>query len=77
MNHSYGLIRDCAGMVPTGAAVQWGNYDLINTKTGKQVTFREIYKFGRDYLKLDYIFWSTQEPYYSEYLLPFLKGLKN
>ena len=76
MNHSYKFIRECKGIIPTGVAVQWGNYDLINPKTNEQVTVPEIYKFGKDYLKLDYIFWSTQEPYYSESLLPFLSGLK-
>ncbi len=77
MNHSYKLIRECDGIIPTGIAVQWGNYDLINPKTGKQVTVPEIYEFGRDFLKLDYIFWSTQKPFYSEKLIPFLKAMKN
>lgn len=76
MKHSYGLIRDSYGIIPTGAAVQWGNYDLINPKTGKQVTIPEIHEFGRDYLRLNYIFWSTQEPYYSEFLIPYLKKLE-
>jgi len=77
MNHSYGLIRESGGIIPTGIAVQWGNYGLINPKTDKQVTIKEIYEFGKDYLKLEYIFWSTQEPYYTEYLIPFLKEMKN
>ena len=28
---------------------------------------------GADYLKVDYIFWSAQEPFYSKQLIPFLK----
>jgi len=74
MNHSYGLIRDCGGIVPTGAAVQWGNYEHVNPQTGKRVTIPEIYDFGKDYLKLRYIFWCTQEPFYSRDLIPFLRS---
>ena len=72
MRNSYGLIRDAAGIVPTGVAVQDGNYDHINPKTEKQVTVREIYEFARDYLKLKYVFWCTEEPYYSRDVIPFL-----
>ncbi len=74
MNHSYGLIRNLSGIVPTGLAVQWGNYEHVNPRTGKPVTIREIYAFGKEYLKLQYIFWSTQEPFYSRDLIPFLRS---
>jgi hypothetical protein len=74
MNHSYELMRDCGGIVPTGVAVQWGNYEHINPRTGKQVTIPEIYDFGSNYLKLRYIFWCTQAPFYSRDLVPFLRS---
>ena len=78
MNNSYVFIRECVGIVPTGVAVQWGNYEHINPRTAKQVTVPEIYEFGTDYLKLSYMFWCTQEPYYSKSLIPFLDvDLKN
>jgi hypothetical protein len=77
MRHSYPLIRESDGLIPTGVAVQWGNYAVTNPKTKKQVTVPEIYEFGEDYLKLDYLFWGTQEPYYSEVVLPFLQALKD
>ena len=77
MRHSYPLIRESDGLIPTGVAVQWGNYDLTNPRTKKQVTVPEIYEFGEDYLKLDYLFWGTQEPYYSKVVLPFLQALKD
>jgi hypothetical protein len=72
MNNSYGFIKDTDGKVPAGVAVQWGNYEHVNPKTGKRITISEIYEFGRDYLKLEYIFWCTQEPYYSGKGFPFL-----
>jgi hypothetical protein len=72
MRHSYPLIRECAGVVPTGIAVQWGNYQYENPKTGRQVSIAELAGFATGYLKANYIFWCTQEPYYSDKLLPWL-----
>jgi hypothetical protein len=75
MENSYELIRESHGIIPTGVAVQEGNYDIINPKTGKKVTIAEILDFGRNYLRLNYVFWYKQEPYYSTQLLPFLQSL--
>ena len=74
MNHSYPLIRACAGTVPTGIAVQWGNYEHKNPKTGERVTIMELSAFAAEYLNVSYIFWCAQEPFYSENLLPFLQA---
>ena len=76
MNNSYPLIRDVAGTVPIGVAVQDGDYEHENPKTGKRVTIPEIVEFAKDYLKVDYIFWCTEEPYYSENVIPLLKRTK-
>ena len=76
MKHSYPLIRSSAGAVPTGVAFQDGNYQHVNPKTGKRVTMVEVLDFAENYLKLDYIFWCTEEPYYSEDLIPFLQRLE-
>ena len=48
-------------------------YQHVNPKTGKQVTIAEVIDFGKEYLGVDYIFWCTEEPYYSEHLIPFMK----
>jgi hypothetical protein len=76
MENSYPLIRNMAGIAPTGVAVQEGNYEVVNPKTGKQVTVPEILDFAKNYLRLDYVFWCTEEPYYSKQVLPLLKSLK-
>lgn len=73
MNHSYPLIRDSAGAVPLGAAVQWGNYEHIHPETGQRISIADIYKFAREYLRLDYVFWCTQEPYFECDVIPFLQ----
>lgn len=74
MNNSYGLIKDSAGIVPVGIAVQDGNYEHINPQTKKRVTIAEIIGFATDYLNADYIFWCIEEPYYSTELIPFMKS---
>ena len=72
MENSYPLIRQFAGSVPTGIAVQDGNFEDKNPKTGRSGTITELLDFAAQYLKVDYIFWGTQEPYYSQKVIPFL-----
>ena len=73
MNHCYPLIRECAGKIATGIAVQDGNYEHKNPKTAQPVTLSELIGFATEHLKVDYIFWCTQEPFYSQKLIPFLQ----
>ena len=72
MNHNYPLIRAHHGAAPTGIAVQWSNYAAVNPSTWEPVTVTELLDFARDYLCVDYVFWSTQEPFYSRDVLPAL-----
>lgn len=74
MRNCYPLIRESAGVVSTGVAVQEGNYQHRNPKTGQPITVPEIVEFATEYLRVDYIFWCTQEPYYSKKVIPFLKS---
>ena len=74
MNNGYKFLKQYSKDLVTGLAVQDGNYELINPKTGKQVTINEIYEFGKDYIGLDYIFWCTEEPFYTNTVLPFLES---
>lgn len=75
MKNSYPLIRELSGIVPTGAAVQDGNYNLINDKTKDTVKLAEILDFAQHYLRLNYVFWCTEEPFYSKEVLPLLRRL--
>lgn len=77
MGNSYQLIREVSGDVKVGIAVQDGNYDHVNPKTGKRVTIAELIAFATDYLKADYIFWCTEEPYYSNDLVAFMRAAQN
>lgn len=74
MENSYPLLREFAGRVPTGIAVQEGNYSSDNPRTGKRVTVPELITFGTEYLKVNYIFWCTEEPFYSRDVIPFLQA---
>ena len=69
---SYPLIRAASGLVPTGIAVQDGNLEQTTPKTGKRVSVDELLEFAMQYLRVDYIFWGTQEPYYSAEVIPLL-----
>ena len=71
LNHSYPLIKESAGVVPTGIAVQEGNYAETNPANGKRPTIAELLQFATDTLKVDYVFWCTEEPYYSSEVIPF------
>jgi hypothetical protein len=75
MDHSYRLLPSVSGNVVTGIAVQYGNYEESNPMTGRKVTIADIYRFCQEVLKIDYIFWSTQEPYFERDVLPYLQQL--
>jgi hypothetical protein len=76
MKSSYPLIREFSGSIPAGIAVQDGNLAEINPETGKPVTVSELVDFATNYLRVDYIFWGMEEPYYSRDVLPALSALK-
>ncbi len=75
-NHSYPLLAGSDGIVPIGMAVQDGNYSDPDPKTGKRLSVQELLSFATDKLRADYIFWCTEEPYYSKELIPFLNARK-
>jgi hypothetical protein len=70
---SYPLISEVAGAVPTGIAVQDGNYAEVDRKTGKRASVEQLLAFATDNLKVDYVFWCREEPYYSSEVIPYLR----
>jgi hypothetical protein len=70
--NSYPLIHTFSKRVPMGIAVQDDNLADVDPKTRKVVTVRELAEFATEYLGVTYIFWGTQEPYYTRDVLPFL-----
>lgn len=73
--HSYPLIAARRAGVLAGLAVQDGNLAERDPATGRPVTVAQLHAFARDTLRLDYLFWGTEEPYYSRDVLPYLDSL--
>jgi hypothetical protein len=74
-NHCPKFIAEREAGVVAGLAVQDGNLAERNPATGEAVTVAELDAFAKYPLRLDYIFWGTQEPYYSKSIIPYLGGL--
>ncbi|MCG8477925.1 MAG: hypothetical protein MI724_02430 [Spirochaetales bacterium] len=73
LNHALALMHEGHYSVPLGIAVQDGNY-IGRTNSDLVVAEREnivplLHAFARDFLGVSFIFWSRQEPYFSEDLL--------
>jgi hypothetical protein len=75
--HSLPLVATRAKGTLAGLAVQDGNLADLNHRTGKRVTVEELAAYARDPLHLDYLFWGTEEPYWSEEVVPYLRSLKH
>lgn len=75
--HSLPLIAARAKGTIAGLAVQDGNLADLDRRTGKRVTVQELTAYARDPLHLDYLFWGTEEPYWSQEVIPYLKSLKH
>jgi hypothetical protein len=75
LGSSYPLIHLIADAVPVGIAVQDGNLAEVNRNTGKRVTASELLDFATGYLGADFIFWGTEEPYFSDDVVPTIAKL--
>ena len=74
LNHALAMMHEGKFTVPIGIAVQDGNY-IEQTGTDEIVTDRVnivplLHAFAKDFLKVDYMFWACQEPYFSDDLIP-------
>jgi hypothetical protein len=74
--HSLPLIAARAHGTVAGVAVQDGNLADLDRRTGKRVTVDSLAAYALDPLHLDYLFWGTEEPYWSKEVVPYLKSLK-
>lgn len=73
MKNSYPFFHKNKGKISTvGMAIQEPSYTYKNPKTGKKFEFSDFYIFAKDYLGSTILFWNTQEPFFSEKLVPTL-----
>jgi len=78
LNHAYTLMHEEQYTVPIGIAVQDGNYtgttgaDLGYLDTGKSRNniIPLLHAFAKDFLRVKYMFWVNQIPYFKEDVLP-------
>lgn len=64
----YRLYAPLSGVVPLGAAVQQNDYSQKAAFRGPpgEPTVKEIYEYGRDKLRLNYIFWGIRQGYFEK-----------
>ena len=77
LNHALALMHEGNYTVPIGIAVQDGNYigitgnevDSTGSKPHKSIV-PLLHSFAKEFLRVRYIFWVNQEPYFQEEVLP-------
>lgn len=74
-SHSLALIAQRPAGVVAAMAVQDGNLADLRRSTGERITVAELYAFAVTNLRLNYLFWGTEEPYFTSDVLPFLRAL--
>lgn len=64
----YRFYATLSGIVPLGAAVQQNDYTQKGAFRGPpgETPVKEIYEFGRDKLRLNYIFWGVRRGYFEK-----------
>jgi hypothetical protein len=72
-NHSLALIAARPRGVLAGLAVQDGNLAETDPATGMPVSAEALLAYATGTLRLDYLFWGVEEPYYSRDVLPLLR----
>lgn len=74
LNHTIALMHESDYTVPIGIAIQDGNY--VGTTGSDEVVVKRknlvpvLHAFAKDFLKVDYLFWVAQEPYFTEDVVP-------
>ncbi|AQX02235.1 hypothetical protein [Elizabethkingia anophelis] len=77
LNHTIALMHERKYAVPLGIAVQDGNYTNDDTNSMGYIKHDNMVPmlsaFAKDFLKVNYIFWANQEPYFTEDVVPCFK----
>src|ERR1035437_5449015 len=74
LNHTIAMMHEGEFTIPLGIAIQDGNY-IGETGNNNVVNDRKnivplLHAFAKDFLKVKYMFWAFQEPYFSEDVIP-------
>lgn len=81
LNHALALMHEGKFTAPLGIAVQDGNYigetNTAEVKNQRPNLVPMLHGFAQDFLRVQYMFWVDQKPYYQEDLLPCLSASKS
>jgi len=72
MKHSYPLIAAASAVTPNGIAVQEGNYAHVDPATHERVRIVDLLDFAANNLRVKYVFWYPEEPYFTRDVVPAL-----
>ena len=77
LNHALAMMHENEYSVPLGIAVQDGNYigqtgNVVVQKNRNNIV-PALHSFAHKFLKVDYMFWVNQKPYFEEDVLPCFK----
>jgi hypothetical protein len=83
-HHLITLLHEEHYSVPIGIAIQDGNYvgktgnesTNITTKNRKNIV-PLLHAFAKDFLKVNYMFWTNQQPYFEQDLFPCFSNVGN
>ena len=74
LNHALAMMHEGQFSVPLGIAVQDGNYVGVTgaeeASGPRDNIVPMLHAFARDFLGVEYMFWSNQKPYFEEDVLP-------
>lgn len=74
LNHILSIMHENNYSIPLGIAVQDGNYigktNTLEAMKGHTNIVPQLYAFASDFLKVNYMFWVNQEPYFKEDVVP-------
>jgi hypothetical protein len=70
MKNSYPFFHNLKGKLLTGMAIQEPDYTYKNPETREPYTFSDFYRFTKEYLGANVMFWNIQEPFFSNQLTP-------
>ncbi|WP_299472726.1 hypothetical protein [uncultured Roseibium sp.] len=77
LNHALAMMHENTFTVPLGIAVQDGNYigktNDLEVMTNRKNIVPVLHAFAKHFLKVDYMFWRNQSPYFEQDLLGCLK----
>ena len=76
LGHSYPLLKKASAKTKTGIAVQDGNYNEPDPKSGQAPTISELVEFATESLGVSYMFWCTEQPFYSRDLAAYIRSRK-